>query len=170
MKNKIQFPLMRNNILESDFNVLIKFLKKKPILTQNKNVKNFEEKWSKWLGVKYSVFVNSGSSANLLQIQLLKMQYPKGGEVIVPAFTWSSDISSLLHCGFTPVFADIDLETLGLNTDLIISKINKNTKAIFLSYIQGFNCLTEKLLKVLNKKKIHLIEDVCESHGAKFKK
>ena len=169
MKNKIQFPLMRNNILENDFNVLIKFLKKKPILTQNKNVKNFEEKWSKWLGVKYSVFVNSGSSANLLQIQLLKMQYPKGGEVIVPPFTWSSDISSLLHCGFTPVFADIDLETLGLNTDLIISKINKNTKAIFLSYIQGFNCLTEKLLKVLKKKKIHLIEDVCESHGAKFK-
>ena len=169
MKNKIQFPLMRNNILENDFNVLIKFLKKKPILTQNKNVKNFEEKWSKWLGVKYSVFVNSGSSANLLQIQLLKMQYPKGGEVIVPAFTWSSDISSLLHCGFTPVFADIDLETLGLNTDLIISKINKNTKAIFLSYIQGFNCLSEKLLKVLKNKKIHLIEDVCESHGAKFK-
>jgi|TARA_B110000037_G_scaffold61084_1_gene74837 CDP-6-deoxy-D-xylo-4-hexulose-3-dehydrase len=169
MKNKIQFPLMRNNILKNDFNVLIKFLKKKPILTQNKNVKNFEEKWSKWLGVKYSVFVNSGSSANLLQIQLLKMQYPKGGEVIVPPFTWSSDISSLLHCGFTPVFADIDLDTLGLNTDLIISKINKNTKAIFLSYIQGFNCLTEKLLKVLKKKKIHLIEDVCESHGAKFK-
>ena len=169
MKNKIQFPLMRNNILENDFNVLIKFLRKKPILTQNKNVKNFEEKWSKWLGVKYSVFVNSGSSANLLQIQLLKMQYPKGGEVIVPPFTWSSDISSLLHCGFTPVFADIDLDTLGLNTDLIISKINKNTKAIFLSYIQGFNCLTEKLLKVLKKKKIHLIEDVCESHGAKFK-
>ena len=169
MKNKIQFPLMRNNILKNDFNVLVKFLKKKPILTQNKNVKNFEEKWSKWLGVKYSVFVNSGSSANLLQIQLLKMQYPKGGEVIVPPFTWSSDISSLLHCGFTPVFADIDLDTLGLNTDLIISKINKNTKAIFLSYIQGFNCLTEKLLKVLKKKKIHLIEDVCESHGAKFK-
>ena len=169
MKNKIRFPLMRNNILKNDFNVLIKFLKKKPILTQNKNVKNFEEKWSKWLGVKYSVFVNSGSSANLLQIQLLKMQYPKGGEVIVPPFTWSSDISSLLHCGFTPVFADIDLDTLGLNTDLIISKINKNTKAIFLSYIQGFNCLTEKLLKVLKKKKIHLIEDVCESHGAKFK-
>ena len=169
MKNRIRFPLMRNNILKKNFNVLIRFLKKKPILTQNKNVKKFEEQWSRWLGVKYSVFVNSGSSANLLQIQLLKMQYPKGGEVIVPAFTWSSDISSLLHCGFTPVFADIDLETLGLNTDLIISKINKNTKAIFLSYIQGFNCLTEKLLKVLNKKKIHLIEDVCESHGAKFK-
>ena len=169
MKNKIEFPLMKNNILDQDLNVLIKFLKKKQILTQSKNVKKFEEKWSRWLGVKYSVFVNSGSSANLLQIQLLKMQYPKGGEVIVPPFTWSSDISSLLHCGFTPVFVDIKLETLGLNTDLIISKINRNTKAIFLSYIQGFNCLTDKLLKFLKIKKIYLIEDVCESHGAKFK-
>mgnify|MGYP001280565770 FL=1 len=160
---------MKNNILKNDFNVLINFLKKGPILTQHVNVKKFEIKWSKWLGVKYSTFVNSGSSANLLQIQLLKMQFPNGGEVIVPPFTWSSDISALLHCGFTPVFADIDLNTLGLNTNLIISKINRNTKAIFLSYIQGFNCLTQKLLDVLKKKKICFIEDVCESHGAKFK-
>ena len=160
---------MYNNILPNDFNVLINFLKKKPILTQNKNVKKFEDKWSKWLGVKYSVFVNSGSSANLLQIQLLKIKYPKGGEVIVPPFTWSSDISSLIHCGFKPVFADINIHTLGLDTDLIISKISKKTVAVFLSYIQGFNCLTDKLLKVLKKKKIHLLEDVCESHGAKFK-
>ena len=78
MKNNIKYPLMYNNILPNDFNVLINFLKKKPILTQNKNVKKFENKWSKWLGVKYSVFVNSGSSANLLQIQLLKIKYPKG--------------------------------------------------------------------------------------------
>ena len=76
--------------------------------------------------VKFSVFVNSGSSANLLQIQLLKMKYPKGGEVIVPPFTWSSDISSLIHCGFKPVFVDININNLGLDTDLIISKINKN--------------------------------------------
>ena len=169
MNNKIKYPLMFNNILPNDFKVLINFLKKKPILTQNKNVKKFEEKWSKWLGVKYSVFVNSGSSANLLQIQLLKIKYPTGGEVIVPPFTWSSDISSLLHCGFTPIFADINLNTLGLNTDLVISKINKNTRAIFISYIQGFNCLTKKLIQVIKEKKISLIEDVCESHGAKFK-
>ena len=87
--------------------------------------------WSKWLGIKYSVFVNSGSSANLLSIQLLKIKYPEGGEVIVPPLTWSSDVSSLIHCGFKPVFADIDLETLGMNTDKIISKINKRTKAVF---------------------------------------
>ena len=67
-------------------------------------------KWSKWLGIKYSVFVNSGSSANLLQIQLLKLKYPKGIEVKVPAHTWSSDISSILHCGFEPIFVDIDFK------------------------------------------------------------
>lgn len=160
---------MRNNIIKNDIQKVISFLKKNNILTQNKEVLKFEQMWSKWLGVKYSVFVNSGSSANLLSIQLLKIKYPKGGEVIVPPLTWSSDVSSLIHCGFKPVFVDIDLETLGMNTDKIISKINKNTRAVFISYIQGFNCLSDKLLKYLKKNKIYLIEDVCESHGAKHK-
>ena len=169
MFSKIKYPLMKNNILKEDIDKVIKFLKKSSILTQNKEVLKFEQTWSKWLGVKYSVFVNSGSSANLLSIQLLKLKYPKGGEVIVPPLTWSSDIASLIHCGFKPVFVDIDLSTLGMNTELILSKINKNTRAVFLSYIQGFNCLTSKLYNSLKKKKIMLIEDVCESHGAKFK-
>ena len=170
MLNKIKYPLMKNNILKTDIQKIINFLKKNNVLTQKKEVFKFEKKWSKWLGVKYSVFVNSGSSANLLSIQLLKLKYPKGGEVIVPPLTWSSDVSSLIHCGFKPVFVDIDLETLGMNNDQIISKINKKTRAVFLSYIQGFNCLSEKLLKYLKEKKIYLIEDVCESHGAKYKK
>ena len=153
MSNKIKYPLMKNNILKSDIQKIIKFLKKNDVLTQKKEVLKFEKQWSKWLGVKYSVFVNSGSSANLLSIQLLKLKFPEGGEVIVPPLTWSSDVSSLIHCGFKPVFVDIDLETLGMNNDKIISKINKNTRAVFLSYIQGFNCLSEKLIKYLKKKK-----------------
>lgn len=160
---------MQNNITSEDINALISFLKKKQILTQGRMVKKFENQWSKWLGVRYSVFVNSGSSANLLSLQLLKIRYPKGGEVIVPPLTWSSDVASVLHCGFKPVFVDIDLNTLGMNTDKIIKKINKNTRAVFLSYIQGFNCLSFKLINFLKEKKIPLIEDVCESHGAKFK-
>ena len=147
------------------------FLNKKKIrFTQGKKVKEFEQKWSKWLGCKYSVFVNSGSSANLLSISLLKIKYPKGGEVIVPSHTWVSDVASVIQNGFKPVFVDIDLKHLGMNDDLIIKKITKNTRAVFLSYIQGFNCLTNKLLQYLKKKKILLIEDVCESHGALFGK
>ena len=68
----------------------------------------FEEEWSEWLGVKYSVFVNSGSSANMLTFAALKLKFPEGGEVIVPPLTWVSDIASVLQLGFKPIFVDID--------------------------------------------------------------
>ena len=69
---KFKHPLMQNNITKKDFNVVINFLKKQPILTQNKKVEQFEKLWSRWLGVKYSVFVNSGSSANFITLSALK--------------------------------------------------------------------------------------------------
>ena len=160
---------MKNNILKEDLKKVIQYLKKKdPFLTQKFNVKKFEKEWSKWLGVKYSVFVNSGSSANLLSMALLKLKYPKGGEVIVPPLTWVSDISSVIQNNFKPVFVDINLNNLGMNEEHIKKKITKNTKAVFLSHIQGFNALSKNLIEFLRKKKIFLIEDVCESHGAKF--
>ena len=163
-------PLMDNKMIEEDVNAIIKFLKqnKKRIFTQSKKVKEFESKWSKWLGVKYSVFVNSGSSANLITMLALKILKGKG-EVIVPTLTWISDIASVLQNDFKPVFVDINPRNLCMNEDQIIKKINKKTKAVFLSHIQGFNGLSENLLSYLKKKKIELIEDVCESHGAKFK-
>ena len=80
----MKFPLMRNNILRSELDAVIEHLKQDdPILTNGPNCRAFEEEWSKWLGVKYSVFVNSGASANLLSMTVLKIQNPFGGEVIV---------------------------------------------------------------------------------------
>ena len=164
-------PLMENNITSSDVNCLIQFLKnnKKRIFTQSTKVKEFEKKWSKWLGVKFSVFVNSGSSANLLTLQALKILYGKG-EIIVPPLTWVSDIASVIQNEFKPVFVDINPRTLCMDENLIIKKINKNTKAVFITHVQGFNGLSKNFLKILKKKKIVLLEDVCESHGAKFNK
>ena len=164
----MKFPLMKNNILESDLSPVIELLQEKdPRLTSGQKVRDFEELWSKWLGVKYSVFVNSGSSANLLCIALLKEKYPNGGDIIVPPFTWSSDISSIIWMGFNPVFKDINLSTLALNTDLVIEEIeqNNNIKAVFLTHAQGINGLEDRLIKYLKEKNIILIEDVCESHG-----
>jgi len=169
MKNKFTHPLMDNNILKSDLDKVIKFLKKKnQILTSGKKVKKFEKEWSKWLGVKYSVFVNSGSSANFLSMACLKIMGFKG-EIIVPTLTWISDIVSVLKNGFKPIFVDINLKNLCMDEDQIISKINKKTVAVFITHAQGFNGLSKKLLEILKKKNILLIEDVCESHGAKFK-
>lgn len=163
--DKLNMPLMDNNIEADDFDVLINFLKEKPIMTQNKNVRAFEKEWSEWLGVKYSVFVNSGSSANLLSMAAMKHLYGDG-EIIVPTLTWVSDISSVLYCGFEPVFVDIDPKSLAMSEQKIIDKITDKTKAVFLTHILGFNGLTDNLIKVLEEKNIPLIEDVCESHGA----
>ena len=163
----MRFPLMRNNILREDLDLVIDHLKKDdPILTHGPNVRAFEEEWSKWLGVKYSVFVNSGASANLLTMAILKIKYPEGGEVIVPPLTWISDISSVLQNGFEPIFADIDPFTLGMKDDEILSKITDKTRAVFITHVQGFDALTDKLIAELKKRDILLIEDVCESHGA----
>jgi CDP-4-dehydro-6-deoxyglucose reductase, E1 len=162
------FPLMRNNILREDLDVVIEHLKQEdPILTNGPQIRAFEAEWSSWLGVNYSVFVNSGSSANLLSMTALKLKYPDGGEVIVPPLTWVSDIASVIQCGFKPVFADIDPRTLGMSTDKILNQLTSKTRAVFLTHAQGFNALTDRLVSELNSKGIPLIEDVCESHGAR---
>ena len=167
----MKHPLMRNNILREELDAVIEHLKQDdPILTNGVNVREFEKEWSEWLGVKYSVFVNSGASANLLTMVALKIKYPEGGEVIVPPLTWVSDISSVLQNGFTPVFVDIDPHILAMDTDQVLSKITNKTRAVFLTHIQGFNGLTDKLINELKSKKILLIEDVCESHGATHNK
>lgn len=163
----MKFPLMRNNILRQDLDAVIELLKQNdPILTSGPQVRAFEAEWSEWLGVKYSVFVNSGSSANLMSMTILKLKYPEGGEIIVPPLTWVSDIASVIQTGFTPVFADIDPMTLGMHTDQILSKITDKTRAVFLTHVQGFDGLTAKLVSELRKRDVLLIEDVCESHGA----
>ena len=93
---KMNHKLMNNNFTENDIAVLRKFLKNKNvILTQSKKVEEFEKKWSKWLGVKYSTFVNSGSSANYISISILKAINNKKNrnEIIVPSLKWFSDLN-----------------------------------------------------------------------------
>ena len=163
-------PLMHNNFTKADMNAAIKLFKQKNIiLTQSKYVKEFEKKWSKWLGVKYSVFVNSGSSANLLTMTVLKILYGKG-EIILPPLTWVSDINSVIQNNFKPVFVDINPKNLCMSEEEIVKKVNKNTLAVFMTHAQGFNGLTSKLISFLKKRKVLLIEDVSESHGATFNK
>ncbi|OUW63575.1 MAG: CDP-4-keto-6-deoxy-D-glucose-3-dehydrase [Pelagibacteraceae bacterium TMED201] len=159
---------MSNNILRSDKKVLVNFINRSNKFTNGPKVKEFENRWSKWLGVKYSTFVNSGASANLISIHILKELNKKKKEIILPAFTWNSDVVSVINAGFKPVFIDINFENLALNENLVKKKINKNTFAIFLTHAMGYIGLSNKFLKFIKNKNIYLIEDVCESHGAKL--
>ena len=169
-KNNFHHKLMFNNIELQDLKKVKIFLNKENIiLTQSKKVLEFEKKWSKWLGVKYSIFVNSGSSANYLTMLALKIIHGEKGEVIVPSLTWISDIVSVINSGFKPVFVDINLDNLCMDETHLLKSLTKKTKAVFITHAQGFNGLSENLLNVLKKRKILLIEDVCESHGATFR-
>jgi CDP-6-deoxy-D-xylo-4-hexulose-3-dehydrase len=102
----------------------------------------------------------------LLTLALLKIRHPDGGEVIVPPLTWVSDIASVIQNGFTPVFADIDPHSLAMDTIQILNKITDRTRAVFLTHVQGFDGLTDRLVSELQQRNIPLIEDVCEAHGA----
>ena len=163
----LHWPLMKNNIVREDLDAVCDFLRQDdPILTQASQVRAFEQEWSDWLGVKYSVLVNSGSSANLLTLAALREMYGAGGEIIVPTITWVSDIAAVLHCGFRPVFVDIDPHTLGMDNQQVLQRLNFDTRAVFLTHVLGYNALGRPLVEELKKRNIPLLEDVCESHGA----
>lgn len=163
----LDIPLMSNNITVEDKEALIAFIRESDRFTNGSKVREFEAAWSQWLGMKYALFVNSGSSANFITMAVLRDLYGPG-EVIVPPITWSSDISSVIAAGLTPVFVDVDLKNLAMREDEVIARLNEKTRAVFLTHVLGFNGLGQRLLTELEKRSIQLIEDVCESHGATF--
>jgi len=168
--SKFILPLMEDNIDKGDIQEVIDFLSQEeiPKLTNGPKVVEFEEKWSEWVGVKHSLFVNSGSAAN--ELTMLALAYLEGeGEIILPPLTWISDIASVKFAGFTPVFCDINLNNLSFDIDQLKTKITPKTKAIFLTHVLGFNGISDELLELCDDNNIILIEDVCESHGATFK-
>jgi len=167
--SSLNWPLMKNNISREDLDAVIAFLRDDiPVLTQSRQVQAFEKDWCRWLGVKHSVFVNSGSSANVITIAALRELYGTG-EIIVPTLTWVSDIASVIHAGFQPVFVDIDPRTLGMDNAQVLEKVTPRTRAVFLSHILGYNAISDELLNGLASRGIPLIEDACESHGTTFK-
>src|SRR6185312_14407042 len=151
---RLNWPLMRNNISRADLDAVIELLRQDdPILTQSSEVRAFEREWSDWLGVRHSVFVNSGSSANLLTMAALRECYGEG-EVIVPALAWVSDIASVIHNRLEPVFVDIDPRTLGMDNEEVLDKLTPRTRAVFLTHVMGYNALGEQLLNELKARNI----------------
>jgi CDP-6-deoxy-D-xylo-4-hexulose-3-dehydrase len=165
--NKHTWPLINNNINGDDKGELINFIARSDRFTNGPAVKEFEEQWSEWLGVKHSVMVNSGASANYISIAMVK-EIVGVGEVIVPPIGWVSDISSVVNLGMTPVFVDININNLSITAENIKRAITEKTKAIVLVHCLGFNAINEEIIKIARDNGLCLIEDCCESHGATF--
>ena len=172
-RSKHLFPLKDSTFRNKDLIEGIKVILSKNV-TMSKVTKKFEKVFSKKIRSQYSVMVNSGSSANLLAFQCLinpyrKKRLKKGDEVLIPSICWSTSLWPIIQCGLKPVFVDVDKENFNINLDDLKKKISKKTKALMLIHVLGISTNMEKLTKILKKKRIILVEDVCESIGAKYK-
>jgi CDP-6-deoxy-D-xylo-4-hexulose-3-dehydrase len=166
-QNSFNWSLINDSITDNDRKVLSEFCLTSKRFTNGLKVKEFEQQWSNWLGVKYSVMVNSGASANYIQIAIAK--HLKGaGEVIVPAMAWVSDCSSVINLGMDLVFVDVNISNFSMSVDALKKAITPKTKAIMLVHGLGFNAINDEIIKLAKDNNILLIEDVCESHGAKY--
>jgi len=142
--------------------------------TMGNKVRKFEREFAKYVGTKYSVMVNSGSSANLLALSILanpnlgNKRIKTGDEIITPAVTWPTTVYPISNVGAIPKFVDVNLDDFSINIDEVENAITKKTKAVMLVHLLGNPCDMRKIKKIVKQHNLWLIEDACEAHGAKY--
>lgn len=171
---EIIFPMIHltnDTINNEDIDQLIDWLKTYPRLTKGQITWDLEAKFAKWLGSKYAVFVNSGSSANLLMLYVLILMINKqGGKIVIPNLSWATDLSPTLHLGLHPILCDINLDTLSVDLNHL-EEIFKKEKpdALLLVSILGFSPHIKEIRSLCTKYGVILLEDNCESMGTEYK-
>jgi CDP-6-deoxy-D-xylo-4-hexulose-3-dehydrase len=158
------WPLMQTAITDADKKAMIDFIQSSDRYTCGNMVKQFEDAWSEWLGCKYSLYVTSGSTANLLLMAAVKELYdiPNGSKVLVPACTWVTNVAPVFQVGLEPVFCDVDLERYSFD---INSLPDEDIKIVFVTHLLGLNSPVEKLKEKYPN--AIFLEDICESHGVR---
>ncbi len=141
-------------------------------VTMGAKVSKFENQFAEYIGTKYAIMVNSGSSANLLALSILSdpkiSKIKKGSEIITPAVTWATTVYPMINVGVKPVFVDVDLETYCINIKEMESALSKKTSAVMPVHLLGNSCNMDNILKFGKKNNLAVIEDACEAHGAEF--
>ena len=142
-------------------------------VTMGKKVKKFENSFARYIGSKYSVMVNSGSSANLLALSILtnpkfSKRIKLGSEVLTPAVTWATTIFPIANVNLVPSFIDVDLENFNLDVDKLRKSITKKTKAIMPVHLLGNPANMKEIIDIAKEYNLFVIEDSCEAHGAEF--
>jgi CDP-6-deoxy-D-xylo-4-hexulose-3-dehydrase len=136
--------------------------------TMGNHVKQFEQEFAELFNSPNAVMVNSGSSANLLMLSLLKWKYRLTGDIIVPVVGWATTYFPIVQNGFKINFVDVDPNTWNIDTTKIEQAITPNTVAIMPVNLLGNSCDYKAIKEICFKHKLLLIEDNCESMGAKF--
>ena len=136
--------------------------------TMGKHVKQFEQEFAKLFGSEYAVMVNSGSSANLLMLSMLKWKYKLTGDIIVPVVGWATTYFPIAQNGFKINFVDVDPNTWNIDVNKIEEAITPNTCAIMPVNLLGNSCDYSNLISLCREHNLILIEDNCESMGAEY--
>ena len=171
-KDSNKYLLSPNSFSNEDIICGIEILLSKKI-TMGDLTKKFEHEFAKYIGSKYALMVNSGSSANLLSTfalinPLKKNKLIKGDECLIPSLCWSTSLWPIVQAGLVPKFVDVSPNTLNVSIKEIEKNITSKTKAIMAVHVLGNSTNMELLKKIVKKNKLYLIEDTCESLGSKY--
>jgi len=160
-------PVNKPKIFGTEKKLINECLKSGWISSEGPFVKKFEKSFSNFNKRKFGISVSSGTAA--LEIAIKSLGLKKDDEVIIPTFTIISSALCLIKIGLKPVLVDSNIDNWNMNTDEVIKKINRKTKAIIITHIYGFPVNMDNLIKIAKKKKIYIIEDSAEMIGQKYK-
>lgn len=167
----IKYPLASSTWDEKEIEAINSVIAK-DMYTMGEGVKQFEKDFSKFFGSKYSVMVNSGSSANLIAVAALfytkEPKLKRGDEVIVPAVSWSTTFYPLYQYGLKLKFIDVDLHTLNFDLEQLKAAISDKTKMILAVNLLGNPNDFDAIKEIIGNRDILLMEDNCESMGATY--
>jgi CDP-6-deoxy-D-xylo-4-hexulose-3-dehydrase len=163
-------PLVQDTIDRNDLQKLSEWLLKKPQLTKGPLTVEFQDKWSSWLGMPYSVFTNSGSSANLLMFDALNQSGRlKSRKIIAPAVSWVTTVAPIIQLGLEPVLCDADKDNLGLDLEHLEQLLKKgDIGAVIIVHVLGIPNTMDEIQHLCKKYGVFLLEDSCEAVGSTY--
>jgi CDP-4-dehydro-6-deoxyglucose reductase, E1 len=162
--------LINDAIDNSDIDNLVEWLKTYPRLTKGPQTKLLEEKWSKWLGRKYSVFCNSGSSANLLMLAALKEgKYLKNNNIVIPGVAWATDLAPAIQLGYNVSLCDVNMDNLSVDLRVLETIFESNDiSVLMLVSVLGLVPNMTEIVDLCKRYGVLLLEDACESLGSTY--
>ena len=161
--------LVKNTIDNDDIDNLIDWLKTYPRLTKGSVTLELERKYADWLGIEYSVFCNSGSSANLLMLSAIIEKY-KSKKVVVPSVAWATDLSPVMQLGLKPLLCDCNMDDLSVDLNHLEEIFKtESPDALLLVSVLGLVPDMGEITRLCEEYNVILLEDTCESMGSEFR-
>lgn len=166
---EVRYKLAEATIDQADLNDLADWLRTNPWLTQGPLVRKFEQEWAAWLGTRSAVFVNSGSSANLLMYYaLLVSGRLRNRKIVVPAIAWATTIAPAIQLGFEPLMCDADPASFGLDLTQLTALLEEHDPAaVIIVHTLGIPNVMEPLLRLQREHDFFLLEDTCPALGSR---